>query len=247
MDPVLIILAASSGAAAASALGVLPLLRRGAVSSTWLGWSNAAAAGLMLAGAFVLFDAAVDVAVVPFGIGAVAGIAFIALSHLLSGSDEHEFNQPGSKDPAYGYAVLMDGSLHSSAEGVAFGAAMAVDPAMGMFLALVMAVHNVPEGTLLGAVFASRGVRLGRAALLAVFANVTQVLFGVTTYAVVQAAPAALPWALGFAAGALVYLVMVDLLPESYRQAGATSIALVTILAMGLFALMHAWLQGAAP
>ena len=52
----------------------------------------------MLAGAFVLFDAAVDVAVVPFGIGAVAGIAFIALSHLLSGSEEHEF---GSGAPLF--------------------------------------------------------------------------------------------------------------------------------------------------
>jgi zinc transporter ZupT len=43
---------------------------------------------------------------------------------------------------------------------------------------------------------------------------------------------------LGFAAGALVYLVMAELLPECYRQAGPTSIALVTIVAMGIVVLL---------
>jgi zinc transporter ZupT len=50
-------------------------------------------------------------------------------------------------------------------------------------------------------------------------------------------------WALGFAVGSLVYLVMVQLLPESYRQAGQTTIALVTIVSMGIVVL----LGGAAP
>jgi len=60
----------------------------------------------------------------------------------------------------------------------------------------------------------------------------------VATFAVVAAAPAVLPWALGFAVGALIYLVMVELLPESYRQAGATTIGLVTVLAMGVVVLV---------
>jgi zinc transporter ZupT len=65
----------------------------------------------------------------------------------------------------------------------------------------------------------------------------------VSAFAVLEAAPALLPAALGFAAGALIYLVTVDLLPESYRQAGATSIALVALLAMGVVA----GLQGMVP
>ena len=47
-----------------------------------------------------------------------------------------------------------------------------------------------------------------------------------------------LPWALGFAAGSLVYLVMAELLPQCYRQTGHTSIALVTIVAMGIVILL---------
>jgi zinc transporter ZupT len=46
-----------------------------------------------------------------------------------------------------------------------------------------------------------------------------------------------LPWALGVAAGALIYLVMAELLPECYRQAGRISVALVTVVAMGMLVL----------
>jgi ZIP family zinc transporter len=60
----------------------------------------------------------------------------------------------------------------------------------------------------------------------------------VVTYALIAAAPSLLPWAVGFAVGALVYLVMAELLPEAYRQAGRTSIALATILAMAIVVLL---------
>ena len=83
-------------------------------------------------------------------------------------------------------------------------------------------------------------MRLGHAALLAIATNLNQVLLAVLTFAVVGALPALLPWALGFAVGALVYLVLVELLPESYRQAGHTSIALVTSLTMGVLVLLVA-------
>jgi zinc transporter ZupT len=88
-------------------------------------------------------------------------------------------------------------------------------------------------------VLTRRGVRLTGAAGLAVAAKASQVLLAVTTFAGVSAAPAAQPWVLGFAVGALVDLVLVELLPESYRQAGPTSIALVTSVAMGILVLLE--------
>jgi zinc transporter ZupT len=60
----------------------------------------------------------------------------------------------------------------------------------------------------------------------------------IVVFALIGAAPGLLPWALGFAAGSLVYLVMAELLPQCYRQAGHTSIALVTIVAMGIVILL---------
>ena len=79
-----------------------------------------------------------------------------------------------------------------------------------------------------------RGVRRPNAAALAVVSNVNQVLVSVVTFSVIGAVPSLMPWAIGFAVGALIYLVLVELLPESYRQAGHTSIALVTLVALGI-------------
>jgi zinc transporter ZupT len=116
---------------------------------------------------------------------------------------------------------------------------MAMSLSFGILMALALAVHNIPEATILAAVVTNRGVRLRNAALLAVAANVNQILLAVLSFVLVTAAPSLLPWALGFAVGALLYLVMVELLPESYREAGHTSIALVTVVAMGMVVLLR--------
>jgi zinc transporter ZupT len=64
----------------------------------------------------------------------------------------------------------------------------------------------------------------------------------VATFAVVAAAPATLSWVLGLATGMLANLVLVELLPESYRQAGHTSIAVVASAALAVVALLTGWL-----
>ena len=76
-----------------------------------------------------------------------------------------------------------------------------------------------------------------RAAAVVLTANSSQILLAVATYPVVVAAPGSLPWITGFAAGALLHLVMDELLPDAYRYAGATSIAVVTAIAMGVVVL----------
>jgi len=244
MDLVLVVLAAATGAALAAALGVAPLLARPSPPTAWLAWANALAAGMMIAAAFALAEPVRGPESGAFALGAVLGILLIHGSRAFSRTEGLSLNRLDEANPAYGYEVLLVGSLHSAAEGVAIGAAMANDATFGLFVAAALALHNVPEGTLLAAVFRSRGVSLPRAASLAVVANLGQVVLAVASFAVVAAVPGALPWALGFAAGALIYLVMVDLLPESYVGAGPTSIALAVILAMWAFSLLHGVLRG---
>jgi zinc transporter ZupT len=243
MQPVLVVLLASGAAVAAAALGVLPFVHAAGVPRRWLGWSNAAAAGAMLGAAYLLAAARIDGVAPALGAGALLGIMFVWWSHRVSGTEDLERARLDDRTAAYGYDVLLVSALHSGAEGVAIGAAMAVDPGLGLGVAAAMALHNIPEATVLAAVFRARGDSVARATLLAVVGNAPQVPMAVSAFAVLEAAPALLPAALGFAAGALIYLVTVDLLPESYRQAGATSIALVALLAMGVVA----GLQGMVP
>jgi len=237
MNPTLLILALSSAAAGAAALGILPLLAQRDLPDTWLGRANALAAGMMLGASYLLTRVDAAESAIPAAVGAILGAAFILSTHLAAGTGNLELNQPRQDDPSYGYRILLTNGLHSSSEGVAIGLAMAMDPGLGVFMAAAIALHNIPEATVMCSVLRRRGVATAHAAGLAVAANTGLILLAVTTYSVVVAAPKVLPWATGFAIGALVQLVLMELLPESYRQAGQTSIAVVTVVALGVVVL----------
>ena len=242
MDSTLLLLVLSAGAAGAAGFGVLPLLRRQELPLPWLGWANALAAGMMLGAAYLLTTIRSNVSPVPAAVGAVLGAAFIIATHRVAGTENLPLNRLHESDPAYGYQILLINGLHSASEGVAIGLAMVVEIELGIFMAVAIALHNIPEATVLSAVLRSRGVSLSHAAGLSVAANVGQILLALTTFSVITAAPAALPAALGFAVGTLVQLVLVELLPESYDQAGETSIAMVTVVALGVVVLAQGFI-----
>lgn len=238
MEPTLVVLLYSSLAAGMAALGGIPLRGRERIPTLAIGWANALAAGLMLGVAYLLMAAGLEYAPLHGGLGAALGIAFVWFSHAVAGTGELDLNRLDETSEVYGYKVLLVNTVHSAPEGVAIGAAMTLSVPFGIFVALAMGVHNVPESTVLSAVLRARGVRLDNALGLAVATNITQILLAIVTFAIANAAPGLLPWALGFAVGGLIYLVLAELLPESYRQAGQRTIALVTIVAMGIVVLL---------
>lgn len=237
------VLVYSSLAATAAALGVVPLLGRTGVPKAWLGWANATAAGLMLGAAWLLLDVGFGLGV-PTGAGAAIGVVFVYWSQRLSETPDLSLNQLDSPLAEYITTVELRSTLHSAAEGVAIGASMMVRVELGVFMALALAAHNVPEGMLLAAVHRAGGTRASTAALRAVAVNVSQVVLAAIAYLLVAAWPTLLPWTLGLAAGALIYLVMMELLPESYHQAGHTSIGAVTSLALGAVVLLEHLMSG---
>ncbi|UCD23329.1 MAG: ZIP family metal transporter [Gemmatimonadota bacterium] len=243
MNPTITVLVYSSIAAASAALGAIPFRWRDRIPISWIGWANALAAGLMLGTAYVIVVAGLNRMVLAGATGAFLGIGFIYWTHMIARTEDLDLNKLDETGPEYGYQILLVQSLHSASEGVAIGVAMSLNIGLGIFAAIAFAIHNVPEATVLCAVLRARGIRLRDAAGLAVMTNVSLILLAIVTFALIAAVPSLLPWALGFAMGALVYLVMVEPLPESYQQAGHTSIALVTSVAMGIVVLLNGFLR----
>lgn len=192
----------------------------------------------MLSAAYLLMAAGLPHLPAWGALGAALGIGYAYFAHATSGTADLELDAQGERNPLYAYKALLIHTLHAAPEGLAIGVAMVVSVPFGIFMAAAIAVHNVPEAMALCSMLQGQGDSVGRTAWLAAATRASQVLLAVSTYAVLVAAPLAVPWTLGFAVGALVYLVMVDLLPDSYRQAGPTSIALVTVLAMGIVVLL---------
>ena len=91
---------------------------------------------------------------------------------------------------------------------------------------------------MLGARLTGSGRRASSAAGIAIGARCSQPLFAVVTLLLTRAMPPLLPWLIGASFGALLYLIIAELLPQSYQQAGRTGIAVVVSLAAGMVALM---------
>lgn len=234
LEPLATVLLFSTLASFTAVAGAVPQAVSGRPSPRAIGWANALAAGLMMGVAYTLLTEGLGARLTAGGLGALLGLGFVRATHALTGTGELDLDAIEEAGPEYGYKAILVDTLHAAHEGVAIGVAMAVSMPLGIAMAVTLAVHNIPESMTLNAVLTERGVSLPQSAALSAAVNLNQVLLAVLSFAVVGLWPFLLPWVTGFAVGSLTYLVLVELLPESYRQAGHTSIALVTLVAMGV-------------
>jgi ZIP family zinc transporter len=104
-------------------------------------------------------------------------------------------------------------------------------------LALAIGIQNVPEGFAAAAPLIPAGTPVRKAAAIAALTGLVEPPAALAAFAAVDLAGAALPAALGFAAGAMLYVVVDELVPESH--AGGHALAATLALLAG-FALMLA-------
>jgi zinc transporter, ZIP family len=129
-------------------------------------------------------------------------------------------------------------TAHSFSEGVAVGAAFGGGMTLAVAITAAIAVHNIPEGLAITAVLRPQGVSVAKCAWWSVVSSLPQPLMAVPAYVFVEAFQPALPYGVGFAAGAMVFMVLVELLPEAYEEARRPVVALLvslTVIAMVLF------------
>ncbi len=102
---------------------------------------------------------------------------------------------------------------------------------MGILITTAIAIHNIPEGLAISLVLVPRGTSAWRAALWSVFSSVPQPLMAVPAYLFVTAFRPILPAGLGFAAGAMVWMVFAELIPDALEETESTNVALTVTLA----------------
>ncbi len=242
-EPILTVLLFSTAAAATAPFGVIPFAILGTVPVPWLGGAFALASGFMLGVGYILMAQGLlgQEALAPI-LGAVLGVAYTWWTHRFSGNDDFDI-YGGPPDEIREYKALVLSGLHSASEGVAIGVAMTINLHLGVFTALALAIHNGAEGMALTWTLSRRNVRLAHSAALCFFTNVPQIMLAVTTFSVVSAAPAVLPWTIGFASGALVYLVLTELLPSSYQNGRHTHVSLLVSFSAGGVVLLEGLLK----
>ena len=212
--------------AAATGLGALPFLFFRRMTRTWLALSNSIAAGLMIAASFGVIYEGLSAGLLQVVSGALLGVLFIALStRRLKGSGALTFGTLRGVDALKGLMIIGVMTVHSITEGVGVGVSFGGGQALGVFITTAIAVHNIPEGLAISLVLVPRGEPVWRAAAWSVFSSLPQPLLAVPAFLFVEASQPFLPVGLGFAGGAMIWMVFAELIPEALEDTSSAAVA----------------------
>jgi zinc transporter, ZIP family len=230
-----VVLVAALATAAATGLGALPFAGRRRDLGRWLGPANAVASGVMLGASASLLLEGLERSASRTVIGAVAGALFVALAHRAIGErDDLRLGILRGADARKGLLIVGVMTAHSAAEGIGVGAAFGDTGTFGLLIALAIAVQNVPEGLAISLVLVPRGSSVRSAAGWSVFSSLPQPLLAVPAFLFVEQFTGVLPTGLGFAAGAMVYMVARELLPEAFVLGPRRTVVADTVVAFAL-------------
>jgi zinc transporter ZupT len=219
--------------ALATGLGAVPLAFARKTGAGALGVANAAASGVMLGASVSLLWEAADRSLWRSGAGVLVGLGFTMLASRHLHAHPHDL-APGSlqgDDAVKALLIVGVMTVHSVAEGVGVGAAFGGGETLGLLIAVAIAVHNIPEGLAISLVLVPRGVSVGSAAGWSIFSSLPQPLLAVPAFLFVDAFSGLLPAALAFAAGAMIWMVARELVPEALEQTSPRAVAATASLA----------------
>lgn len=230
--------------AAATGLGALPFFFFPRMSRTWLGLSNALAAGLMGAASAGLIYEGFELSVAGVLAGVLLGLVFIAWSHrALQARPELTLGRLQGADARKALLIVAIMTLHSLTEGVGVGVAFGGGQALGIFITTAIAVHNIPEGLAISLVLVPRGESVWRAAAWSIFSSLPQPLLAVPAFLFVEAFQPFLPVGLGFAAGAMIWMVFAELVPEALEDTSRDTVAFTVTISLVAMLAFQMWLR----
>ena len=205
----------------------------------------AASVWSLLIPAIEMSEAAGGVAWIPAVVGFLLGMGFLlvldtVIPHLHL-NEEHPEGRPSSLGKSF--MLVLAVTLHNIPEGMAVGVVLAgmlegstvITTASALALAIGIAVQNFPEGAVISAPLVSNGLSRPKAFFYGAMSGIVEPIGAILTILLTSVVTPVLPYILAFAAGAMIYVVVEELIPES--QAGAHSNVGTVGVAMG-FALM---------
>jgi ZIP family zinc transporter len=201
------------------------------------------AAGIMLAATFFsLLLPGIDYGVAYYGSN-VAGVSVIAFGLLLGAftlffihqNVPHEHFQLGREGNSHAemsriWLFVIAITLHNFPEGIAVGVGFAGGELKnGVTLAIGIGLQNVPEGLAVSVALLSVGYRRLTAVLIGIGSGLVEPIGGLIGALAVSSSEAFMPWALAFSAGAMLFVISDEIIPETHHK-GNPNIATFSLL-----------------
>jgi zinc transporter ZupT len=211
--------------AVATGLGVIPLIFSKSIPTRLMSLASALASGLLLAAAFQLIGQGTADGAATTIVGMVVGLLLITISRKwLERRASPDFGRTMKTDALGAVVTVGVMTIHSFPEGIAVGLALGKSLHFGLLISLVIALHNIPEGLAIGLVLVPQGAKTWKAALWSIFSSLPQPLMAVPAFLLVSTFEPLLPFGLGFAAGAMIWMIGAEVLPDACGKATPRSI-----------------------
>jgi ZIP family zinc transporter len=133
--------------------------------------------------------------------------------HFAKDSEGHHFLALGRN-----WLFILAITLHNIPEGLSVGVAFGAGISSGFPVALGIGIQNMPEGLAVAAALSSDGATRLRAFLVALATGLVEPMGGLVGALVVHLSTVLLPWGLAFAAGAMLFVIVGEIIPETYRD-----------------------------
>jgi zinc transporter, ZIP family len=240
MPEVITVVLAGIGTALATGLGAVPVFflgdRAAQLTPALLGFAAGVMSVASVAG--LLIPAGEEGSALAVLGGLACGAAFVALARRRLNPETTFMGRsgPSARVSALVFLVLF---VHSFPEGLAVGTAYASDRSgLSLFVILAIALQNIPEGTSVAIPMAAAGFSRNRQFWAAVGTSAPQPVGALIAYLLVQEIQGLLPFSFAVAAGAMLILVAVEMIPRAYSSAdrfGPTlGVATGTVLMLAL-------------
>ncbi len=215
-----------------SSVGALPIFLKADWGQRGQSLLLAVAGGIMLAATvFSLIMPAIDMVeartgdeVAAAGVG-VGGVLLGAVAiWLIHGVVPHEHFIKGPEGGSLftfgrNWLFIAAITLHNFPEGMSVGVAFGPGTLeAGLPVAIGIGIQNMPEGLAVAAALLSEGFSRTRAALVALFSGLVEPVGGALGAVVVGVSDALLPWGLAFSAGAMLFVIVGEVIPETYKE-----------------------------
>ena len=168
-----------------------------------------------------------NLAWIPAVAGFLLGVLFMLLLDTITPHLHPDSNKPEGPNSKLGRSsmLVLAVTLHNIPEGMAVGVVAAgvmtgelgMSFAGAMALAIGLAIQNIPEGAIISLPLRSAGNSRKRAFAYGTLSGIVEPLAAIVTILFIEHLSGIFPYMLAFAAGAMIYVVVEELIPESHN------------------------------
>lgn len=256
MSPIVLGFLGSLAAGSLTAIGAVPVLFGRVPSRATRDLSLGFAAGVMLAASFFSLiipalaagDARYGEGAIPAAIVCVAILLGMGAVALMNEKLPHEHFASGREGPAAAslrrvWLFIIAITIHNFPEGLAVGVGFGSGGLEGgVPLAVGIGLQNAPEGLAVAVALLGEGYPRMRAWGIAALTGLVEPVGGLLGAGIISLSEPLLPWWLAFAAGAMLYVISHEIIPETHRSGHQNKATMGLAVGLVLMLFLDVWL-----